>query len=247
MRKRAPIRPICSKSRSTSRNTAWATAINVAVTARSAGRVTLDVVGDRLITSTSQSVQPGVNKLKFTIGKDWGNGAYVVATLRRPLDTKANRMPGRSIGVQWFSIDRKAKTLALDMNLPALLRPNTQLRVPVKVNGLAVGRGGAHRRRRRRCRHPQSDQLQAAGARRLLSRPAPAHRRDPRSLRPIDRRHAGHARTDPHRRRRRTPARSKAVRRRRSRSRSIPGWSPSSATAPPKCCSTFRPLPAPCA
>ena len=53
--------------------------INVAVTARSAGRVTLDVVGDRLITSTSQDVQPGVNKLKFTVGKDWGNGAYVVA------------------------------------------------------------------------------------------------------------------------------------------------------------------------
>ena len=113
--------------------------INVAVTARSAGRVTLDVVGDRLISSTSQVVQPGVNKLKFTVGKDWGNGAYVVATLRRPLDTKANRMPGRAIGVQWFSIDRKAKTLALDMTLPALLRPNTQLRVPVKVGGLSSG------------------------------------------------------------------------------------------------------------
>jgi len=113
--------------------------INVAVTARSAGRVTLDVVGDRLITSTSQAVQPGVNKLRFTVGKDWGNGAYIVATLRRPLDTKANRMPGRAIGVQWFSIDRKAKTLALEMDLPALLRPNTQLRVPVKVNGLTSG------------------------------------------------------------------------------------------------------------
>ncbi len=113
--------------------------INVAVTARSAGRVTLDVVGDRLITSTSTNVQPGVTKLKLSIGKDWGNGAYVVATLRRPLDTKAQRMPGRAIGVQWFSIDRKAKTLALDMNLPALMRPNTQLRVPVKVCGLASG------------------------------------------------------------------------------------------------------------
>ena len=33
-------------------------------------------------------------------------------------------MPGRAIGVQWFSINRKARTLALDMKLPALLRPN---------------------------------------------------------------------------------------------------------------------------
>ncbi len=45
-------------------------------------------------------------------------------------------MPGRAIGVQWFSIDRKAHTLALDMTLPALQRPNTTLRVPIKIDGL---------------------------------------------------------------------------------------------------------------
>ncbi len=33
-------------------------------------------------------------------------------------------MPGRAIGVQWFSIDRKARTLALDMKLPDLVRPS---------------------------------------------------------------------------------------------------------------------------
>jgi uncharacterized protein YfaS (alpha-2-macroglobulin family) len=55
--------------------------------------------------------------------------------LRRPLDAKEQRMPGRGIGVQWFSIDRAAHTLALDMKLPALLRPNTTLRVPIKIDG----------------------------------------------------------------------------------------------------------------
>ena len=136
---------------------------------------------------------------------DWGTGAYVVATLRRPLDARAQRMPGRAIGVQWFSIDRKAHTLALDMKLPPLQRPNTTLRVPIKIDGLGW-RGGARRGRRGRCRHPQSHQLQAAGAGRLLSRPAPALRRAARSLRPADRRHAGHARPDPDRRRRRRPS-----------------------------------------
>ena len=48
-------------------------------------------------------------------------------------------MPGRAIGVQWFSIDRKAHTLALDMKLPQLQRPNTTLRVPIKIDGLAAG------------------------------------------------------------------------------------------------------------
>ena len=62
-------------------------------------------------------------------------------------------------------------------------------------------RGREDRRRRGRRRHSQSDQLQAAGAGRLLSRPAPPDGGDPRPLRAIDRRHAGHARPDPDRRR----------------------------------------------
>ncbi len=49
--------------------------------------------------------------MKVQVGKDWGTGAYVVATLRRPLDAPAQRMPGRAIGVQWFAIERAAHTL----------------------------------------------------------------------------------------------------------------------------------------
>ena len=113
--------------------------MTVAVTARTAGRITLNVIGDRLISSTTQEVQAGTQRLRVPVGRDWGNGAYVVATLRRPLDAKAQRMPGRAIGVQWFSIDRQAKTLKVDLNLPQLQRPNDTLRVPVKVNGLVAG------------------------------------------------------------------------------------------------------------
>jgi uncharacterized protein YfaS (alpha-2-macroglobulin family) len=114
-------------------------AMNVAVTARIAGRVTLHVVGDRMIATQVAEVKPGLNTVKLNVGKDWGNGAYVVATLRRPLDVQQKRMPGRAIGVQWFSVDRKARTLALDMKTPDVMRPNSPLRVPVKVSGLAAG------------------------------------------------------------------------------------------------------------
>src|SRR2546423_6210290 len=48
-------------------------------------------------------------------------------------------MPGRAIGVQWFSVDRKARTLGVNLGLPALLRPNSTLRIPVKIDGLAAG------------------------------------------------------------------------------------------------------------
>ena len=113
--------------------------MTVAVTARTAGKVTLDVIGDRLSSTVTQDVPAGTAKLRVPVGNDWGSGAYVVATLRRPLDTRAERMPGRAIGVRWFSINRKARTLAVDMQLPGLLRPNSPLRIPVKVGGLAPG------------------------------------------------------------------------------------------------------------
>ena len=93
--------------------------MNVAVTARTAGKLTLNVFTDRLVSSTSQDVKPGTVNAKLAVGNDWGTGAYLVATLRRPLDAPAQRMPGRSIGVQWFSIDRGARTLAVDMDIAA--------------------------------------------------------------------------------------------------------------------------------
>ena len=113
--------------------------MTVAVTARNAGRVTLNVVGDKLLATQVADVKDGVAKIQLPVGRDWGSGAYLVATLRRPLDAPAQRMPGRAIGVQWFAIDRAAKTLTVTLNPPALLRPNSSLHIPVKVDGLAAG------------------------------------------------------------------------------------------------------------
>jgi uncharacterized protein YfaS (alpha-2-macroglobulin family) len=113
--------------------------MTVAVTARSAGKVTLNVIGDKMLATQTLDVQAGTARIPLTVGKDWGTGAYVVATLRRPLDELASRMPGRAIGVQWFSVDRKARTFALDMTLPSNMRPNGTLRVPLKLAGLAPG------------------------------------------------------------------------------------------------------------
>ncbi|MBI1201137.1 MAG: alpha-2-macroglobulin family protein [Rhodopseudomonas sp.] len=114
--------------------------INVAVTARSAGRLTLNVFTDRLVASQSLDVAAaGVVKAALPIGKDWGTGAYLVATLRRPLDAPAQRMPGRAIGVQWFSIDRSARTLGVKLTLPATMRPDSALDIPIQIAGLKSG------------------------------------------------------------------------------------------------------------
>src|SRR5258708_24756069 len=111
--------------------------MTVGVPARTAGKVMLNVITDGVVAMLNQNVQPGLNQIRVPVGGDWGNGGYVVATLLRPLDAEAQRMPGRAIGVQWFSIDRKAKPLAVHLQLPPLSRPSRTLRVPVRIEGLA--------------------------------------------------------------------------------------------------------------
>ncbi|RTL54714.1 MAG: alpha-2-macroglobulin family protein [Bradyrhizobiaceae bacterium] len=113
--------------------------MNVTVNARTGGRLTVNVIGDRLLTTQSVDVKEGTTKVPLTIGKDWGTGAYVVTTLRRPLDVAAKRMPGRAIGLKWFGIDKNARTLKVTLTPPALVRPSTTLTLPVKVDGLSPG------------------------------------------------------------------------------------------------------------
>jgi hypothetical protein len=113
--------------------------MTVVATARNAGQVTLNVIGDHLLATQTAAVKEGTNTLKVPVGSDWGSGAYIVATLRRPLDAPAQRMPGRAIGVQWFSIDKAAKTLTVEMKPPSLIRPETALHIPVKISGLTAG------------------------------------------------------------------------------------------------------------
>lgn len=113
--------------------------MTVSVNARTAGKLTVYVLGDRLLTTQSVDVKEGTQQVKLQVGKDWGTGAYVMTTLRRPLDVAAGRMPGRAIGLKWFGIDKKTRTLAVTLSPPALVRPGSTLKIPVKLGGLNPG------------------------------------------------------------------------------------------------------------
>jgi uncharacterized protein YfaS (alpha-2-macroglobulin family) len=113
--------------------------MTVSANVRAAGKLTVNVLGDRLLTTETIDVKEGTAQVRIPIGKDWGTGAYVVATLRRPLDAAAQRMPGRAIGIKWFGIDKKARTLAVNLSPPPLIRPNSTLKIPVKLEGLHPG------------------------------------------------------------------------------------------------------------
>ena len=113
--------------------------MTVSVNARSAGKLTINVLGDHLLTTQSVDVKEGTQQVKLMVAKDWGTGAYVLATLRRPLDAAAQRMPSRAIGLKWFGIDKNGRTLQVNLAPPPLVRPGTALKIPVKLGGLNPG------------------------------------------------------------------------------------------------------------
>ena len=113
--------------------------VNVKIDSRFEGKASVQVVGDRLFSSTLVDVPKGGIAVPVTVGSDWGTGAYVVVTHFRPMDIQAKRMPARSIGLAWFGIDRAQRTLKVSLTPVAQMKPRQALTVPVKVEGLNPG------------------------------------------------------------------------------------------------------------
>ncbi len=103
------------------------------------GKATVALIGDHVERFIDVDLVAGDNVAPFTVGPDWGPGAYAVALTHRPLDVAARRMPGRAIGVAWFAIDRDAHHLEVTLDAPQLVRPRQSMTLPAKVAGLAPG------------------------------------------------------------------------------------------------------------
>jgi uncharacterized protein YfaS (alpha-2-macroglobulin family) len=113
--------------------------MTVTLKSRFAGKATIAVVTDHVLAEKLVDVVPDGTSVTLPVEAEWGAGAYVVAFAHRPLDVAAKRMPGRAIGLAWFSIDREAKALSLDLGAPTTMRPRETLRLPIKVAGIAAG------------------------------------------------------------------------------------------------------------
>ncbi|MBI2717561.1 MAG: alpha-2-macroglobulin family protein [Rhizobiales bacterium] len=111
--------------------------LNLKVESRFAGKATIQVIGERLLASQEVDVPEGGTTVPIVVGEGWGTGAYAVATLYRPMDVQAKRMPARSVGVAWFGIDREARTLGVKLSAVAQMKPRQNLAVPVTIDGLA--------------------------------------------------------------------------------------------------------------
>ena len=160
---------------------------------RFAGIALVTVIDDRLVSMKAVEVPAEGTTVDLEVTEEWGPGAYVTAALYRPMDVEAKRMPARALGLTWAKVDPGDRDL--DVVLDAA-RGDAAARTDDDSRGdrqsPARDRGLRHRRCGR-CRHPQPHQLQAAGSRRLVFRPAQARHGDPRPLRLAHRPDAGRA------------------------------------------------------
>jgi uncharacterized protein YfaS (alpha-2-macroglobulin family) len=113
--------------------------LQVRLAPRFAGKATLAVISDRVADIRTIDIAPGGTTASIPVKAEWGAGAYLVVLAHRPMDTAAQRLPGRAIGLSWFSIGKDNRTLALDLGAPPLVRPLTTLSLPVKVAGARAG------------------------------------------------------------------------------------------------------------
>ncbi|MEN5082117.1 alpha-2-macroglobulin [Bosea sp. TWI1241] len=113
--------------------------MQVRLSPRFAGKATLAVMGDGVRELRTVDVPEQGTTISLPAKAEWGAGAYLVALLHRPMDQKAQRMPGRAIGLAWFGVGKEARSLAVDLGTPPLVRPLTTLSLPVKVTGARPG------------------------------------------------------------------------------------------------------------
>ena len=109
------------------------------LTPQFAGTALVTVVGDGLVAMKTVDVPAAGTTVSLPVTDDWSPGAYVTATLYRPMDVDAGRMPARAIGLKWATVDRQQRTLAVAIEAPAEAAPRGPLTVHLKVTGLAAG------------------------------------------------------------------------------------------------------------
>ena len=106
---------------------------------RAAGTALVTVMSNRVIEMKTVAVTEGENLIPLTVTDDWGAGAYVAASVLRPMDVAAGRVPGRALGIAHAAIDPGKRSLATTVEVAAEADPRGPLPIAVKVDGVAEG------------------------------------------------------------------------------------------------------------
>ena len=108
------------------------------VVPRAAGTALVTVMSNRVISRQVVEVPAGPSRIPIPVTEDWGTGAYVSATVIRPMDLEAGQNPARSLGIAHAKIAPGAKALNVAIDVPDVSRPRQTQTAQVTV----IGTGG---------------------------------------------------------------------------------------------------------
>ncbi len=103
------------------------------------GIALISVIDDRLIAMKAVDVPAGGTTVELPVTAKWGPGAYVTATLYRPMDIAAKRMPARALGLTWAKVDPGDRDLKVSLDLPDEMRPRGPMTIPLSIGNLTPG------------------------------------------------------------------------------------------------------------
>ena len=106
---------------------------------RYAGKALVSVLSDHVIAMQTVDVVEGENTITLPVTDDWGAGAYVTASVIRPMNTASEQNPARALGLSYAKVDPGAAQLKASIEAPAQSDPRGPLPVAVKVDGVQPG------------------------------------------------------------------------------------------------------------
>ena len=109
------------------------------VVPRAAGTALVMVLSNRLVSMQAVEVTEGENLIPVPVTDDWGAGVYVTASVVRPMDVAAGRVPSRALGLTHASIAPGDRALSAVVEVAAEAAPRGPLDVAVKVEGVLPG------------------------------------------------------------------------------------------------------------
>ncbi|RLJ52015.1 hypothetical protein BCF46_2243 [Litoreibacter meonggei] len=104
------------------------------IVTRYAGTALVTVMSNRLIDMKAVDVSEGENLITLLVTDEWGSGAYVAASVLRPMGAVAGQNPARALGLSHAAIDPENAKLAARFETDAEAAPRGPLTARLKVD-----------------------------------------------------------------------------------------------------------------
>jgi uncharacterized protein YfaS (alpha-2-macroglobulin family) len=109
--------------------------IEVGIMAPYAGEAEIVVATENVILTRTLQVKAEGTRVKLPVTKEWGAGAYVMASVYTPRDPVQRPKPRRAVGVAHVAVDVAPRTFNIALTTPQVQRPKNKLTVQVAATG----------------------------------------------------------------------------------------------------------------